>query len=276
MNSKNKISISFRDKVKNQEGPFRQAKDEQAASAEPESGDDERYHKPKIYSLPVKKKNRRSRSLVKPILISSISALVISLGLGFVLLRMFVSITDDTAVGQAGNASPAATQDTAGSATIGTSTVEGYVVQAGVFSTEEKANEWKMKLTASAFSSVVWQRDGQYYLFVGSGSSEAEAEQVADQLKSGGFDTYVKPWTVLTEKTELEAAEAEVADQMSQYVDQHSFTSFSEEGRQQYIVALEKSSPDSPFLEAFRNWESSDRQHLNWLRAAKAMEETMK
>ncbi|TGB04166.1 SPOR domain-containing protein [Halobacillus salinus] len=276
MDSKNKISISFRDKAKN-EDPFKRGKEEQAASAEPESENDwDRPKKPKVYTLPIKKK-ARGRSPIKSIMISSITALLISFGLGFMLLRMFVSLTDETAEGQGQSAVPA-TEQTQGSeaVTVGTSSLEGYVVQAGVFSTEDKANEWKMKLTASSVSSIIWQRDGQYYLFVGSASTESGAEQIAADLDTRDIETYVKPWTILTEETSLKGAEAEIAGEMGEYIQQHSLDQLSEERKQEYIATLQKEDPESPFLSAFQSWETSDRQSMNWLFTAKAMEETTK
>lgn len=278
MNSKNKISISFRDKVKPQEEPLKSGEDEQAASAEPETENEwGSLKKSKVYPLPLKNKSK-SRSPLKTILVSSVTALLISFGLGFILLRMFVSITDDTAPGQVQSTIPAVAEEneTSDSSTVGTFSLQGFVVQAGVFSTEEKANEWKMKLTASAVSSIIWQRDGQYFLFVGSGTTESDAEQIASDLQGRDIETYVKPWTVLAEKTTLKGAEAEIANEMSAYTKDHSLNQLSEEKRQAYIATLKKEEADSPFLTALQNWEASDRQSINWLFMAKAMEETTK
>ncbi|MBA2173448.1 SPOR domain-containing protein [Halobacillus locisalis] len=273
MSSKNKISISFRENQRNTNQTVKRAKDEQAASAEPDD-DKEWTEKPKVYSLPVPKKKRRP-SAIKPILVSTATALLISFGLGFLLLRMFVSLTDETTNGSESMPVPATStgSSTEETATIGTSTLDGYVIQAGVFSTEEKATEWKMKLTASAVSSAIWERDGQYYLFVGSAGSEAEANEIADDLSARDVETYVKPWTVLSERTSIEGVEAEIAEQVGDYVEDHKMNELTEEQRQAYLLTLEDKAPDSPLLDLFKNWESSDKQQLNWIHASKAFEE---
>ncbi|MYL37319.1 SPOR domain-containing protein [Halobacillus litoralis] len=266
MDSKKKISISFRPEDGSKNEVVRTQK-EQAAAVDQDKEKEKRTTP--VYPLPVKKKWRLPGSY-RPILATAVIALLLSLGLGFVLLRMFVSLTDVTTAGtevlpaaeapagqvqEAGEASENQLPDSAAAS------LDTYIVQAGAFSTEGKAGEWQSRLNAQSISSVVWKRDGQYFLFVGSASSKQEAAYIAEEMKSKSIETYVKPWVVTIEK--------ELPPLLQEGMKNHTLGSLTESERKEIAKA---SGEDSSLGQALVNWESQDENNLNWLKVAKSLE----
>ncbi|WP_281975918.1 SPOR domain-containing protein [Halobacillus litoralis] len=268
MDSKKKISISFRNEhQKDSKREVVRTQSEQAAAAE-EKKDEQRPSTP-VYQLPLKKKKKHFSSF-KPLIATSLTALFVSLGLGFLLLRMFVSLTDDTSMGSQANdtmpvTSPGEQQTAENSADSlpegALQTFNAYIVQAGAFSTETKALEWKSRLTAQSVSSVVWERDGQFYLYVGSGATKQEADLIASELAAESIETYVKPWVVNVEK--------QVPDKVYQHLDAHSLGDFSESDRQKVMEEIGK---NTPLAQALSEWEAQDDTNVNWLKVAKSLE----
>ncbi|CDQ18181.1 stage II sporulation protein B [Halobacillus karajensis] len=270
MDSKNKISISFRneDQQETKNEVVRTQKEQAAAVEEDKKGD---RHETRVYQIPLKKMKRFS-SPVRPFLATALTALIISLGLGFLLLRMFVSLTDQT---DASSQTSQVTGDPVNSEATASNndeqgtelpsgtpqTLDSYIVQAGAFSTEGKAKEWRSKLTALLVPSVIWQRDGQYFLFVGSANSKKEANVIADRLAEKSIETYVKPFAVTIEK--------EVPEELITSLQSHELGKLSENERQGFI---EKVGNDTTLGKVLTDWESQDDSNINWLKVAQSLE----
>ncbi|RDY66066.1 hypothetical protein DXT76_21270 [Halobacillus trueperi] len=270
MDSKNKISISFRNEHQQEtKNEVVRTQKEQAAAVE-EDKEDERPAT-RVYHIPFKKK-RFSSTPVRPLITTALTALFVSLGLGFLLLRMFVSLTDSSTTGtETIPASGEANTDTEVVASEEepmselpsgpTQTFDTYIVQAGAFSTEGKANEWQSKLTALLIPSVVWQRDGQYYLFVGSAPNKQEADQIADRLAGKSIETYVKPFVVTIEK--------EIPQELVTPIETHEMKDLSENERKKLMDEV----GENTFLgQALNEWESQDDTNINWLKVAQSLE----
>ncbi|WP_281658288.1 SPOR domain-containing protein [Halobacillus sp. Cin3] len=266
MDSKKKISISFRPENGSKNEVVR-TQNEQAAAVDQDKEKDKRATP--VYPLPVKKKWRIPGSY-RPVLATAVIALLLSLGIGFVLLRMFVSLTDVTTAGTETLPSPEAPAGQVQGAEEGAenqlpasaaATLDTYIVQAGAFSTEGKAGEWQSRLNAQSISSVIWKRDGQYFLFVGSASSKQEAAYMAEEMKSKSIETYVKPWVVTIEK--------ELPPALQEGMKTHTLGSINESQRKEIAKAAGE---DSALGQALVNWESQDENNLNWLKVAKSLE----
>ncbi|MEC3882643.1 SPOR domain-containing protein [Halobacillus sp. HZG1] len=270
MDSKNKISISFRNEHQQEtKNEVVRTQKEQAAAVE-EDKEDERPAT-RVYHIPFKKK-RFSQTPVRPLITTALTALFVSLGLGFLLLRMFVSLTDSSTTGSeavpaSGEANPntevvTSQQEAVSELPSGpTQTFETYIVQAGAFSTEGKADEWQSKLTALLVPSMVWQRDGQYFLFVGSAPNKQEADQIAGRLAGKSIDTYVKPFVVTIDK--------EIPTELTTAIETHEMTGLSEKERKKLMDEVGES---TLLGQALKEWESQDDTNINWLKVAQSLE----
>ncbi|MGP4074551.1 SPOR domain-containing protein [Halobacillus sp. K22] len=280
MESNKKITISFRNENKKvPENEIIQAKEETAAS-DP--------HPNKIEEIPVLeirkphqspiKKKKYEKSSVKYLVIAASSALLLSLGLGFLLLRMFVGLTDETTAGKEMIPTTVPAGEEAVSeqeSVVNPNTVEAYFVQAGVFTTEEKALQWKSKLTALSVSSMVWERDHQFYLFAGSAQTESEASQIAAELSARNVETYVKPWAVLKGEGSFSGEEAETFEFMIDHLENFSIDQLSDTDRQGLVNTLKEQDQDSLLISPLQEWEKADAYHLNWLKVAYSLEKMM-
>ncbi|SEA52497.1 hypothetical protein SAMN05421743_105177 [Thalassobacillus cyri] len=199
------------------------SQEEQAATAEVyeyEHSEQKKVIKPEAWKKhPYYKKKKRKKKLsspVKNIVVSVIGALLLGLLLGFILLRMFVGITESdgaatenpvayTGGTDTGNAESVTTD---GGSAIKLPTVEAYVVQAGYFTSREKAEEWSQNYIEKGYPTVVWEREGDVFLFTGLARSYEAANEKASPLLKDDLQTYVKPWKVTaTEKVNVKGAE---------------------------------------------------------------------
>lgn len=154
------------------------------------------------------KNNRFSH--FKPVIIAIVSATVIGSVLGFVMLRMFVGIDHELAAPSpnslptaAVNADEDKQQQEAEAKPITIESMNAYALQGGVFSEKANADKWAEKFTDAGMSSMVWEQDEQYYLFLGLTEEKEQAKNlVATTKESSDYDVFVKEWS--TDKVEVE------------------------------------------------------------------------
>ncbi|WP_053219024.1 hypothetical protein [Virgibacillus senegalensis] len=166
--------------------------------------------------------NKKVPRIFKVFIFAAISALMIGLTLGFIMLRMFAGIDesgDPQAVpssytsSQNDNPSAGAEQDS--SAETGQNGMTAFVVQGGVFSSNDKAEAWQKNFTDAGFPSMIWERDGQFYLFAGVADTEAAAKKIASAMTEKELETYVKPWQAETVGKNLAEGQAEWLQQFT-------------------------------------------------------------
>lgn len=202
------------------------AKEEQASAIEEwmeeqekkkQTGEDEDEEEIPVIerSYPSKKRSFSLPSEMKQLLIAAASAILVGTVIGFIMIRIFGGID-----GTADNAQPAMPALQTGTAQNGEGTAAGgtaqavafpdvsaFVVQAGIFSTEEKAKTWSQNLSDKGLEGFIWPRDGQFYLFAGVASSKENGEKIATYLKDQGFETFVKEWHVASGERKVAQAE---------------------------------------------------------------------
>ncbi|WP_077621357.1 SPOR domain-containing protein [Sediminibacillus massiliensis] len=147
------------------------------------------------YRIPPKK--RKLSPLFKVFLFAAGSALLIGVTLGFIMLRLFAGIdsADKTADNSlSGTATASDLASDASNQEFMIPALSAFVIQGGVFSTLEKAEEYQQLFASSDFPSIVWKRDGQFYLFAGAAATEQAAKEEASALTAAGIDVYVKKW----------------------------------------------------------------------------------
>lgn len=159
---------------------------------------------PVLYHAPKKTKEKR----FLPIFLTISSASIIGIVLGVIMLQMFVTMDDPPTVVNttSSNDIPATNDDIIGSQIP---EVSGYMLQAGVFTEQGNAEEWKNTFESESIPAIIWEQEGQYYLFVGIYGTEEEAKQQAASLKEDGFDIFAKPWSTNQVEVELKDTEAE-------------------------------------------------------------------
>ncbi|MBM7554614.1 SPOR domain-containing protein [Thalassobacillus pellis] len=199
------------------------SKEEQAAAVdiyEYEFKEPKKVIEPEVWKKHPYFKKKRKKNLsqpVKKVLLSVLAALLAGLVLGFILLRMFVGITEnDKAEGYnylQESAASGQTDNSAGSGAAELPELSAFVIQAGYFTSKEKAVSWGGQYENAGYPTFIWEREGEFYLFAGLASSESSANEKADQLKEDGLQTYVKPWAVSGMK-EVDIKGAEVLDKL--------------------------------------------------------------
>lgn len=188
--------------------------DEQAATLE-------NTHKPlrtfkKISSYSKVWKNKQNKNMLKPVMLAVISALVIGSLFGIIMLRMFVTM--DATPEVTGNTNPAvigtdeAEEEKESDPQQAENTVEfasltAYVLQAGVFSERKNAEAWSENFKAAGIPVVIWEREGQYYLFAGVANSAEAAAQAAEELETEELELYSKEWKTKSLEISLTANE---------------------------------------------------------------------
>ncbi|UOR12157.1 hypothetical protein [Halobacillus amylolyticus] len=277
MSPKNKISISLRKREEPVKQEILQAKREQAAAADVKEsheyrGDSSHMH---VHEMPYKGKKTNAPPFMKNIMLSVITALIISLALGFLLLRMFVSVTGDaSSANEAADAGATAVPtDTANMVPVEYPGFEATVVQVGVYSTEGKANEWEENLADQSVPSVVWERDSQFYLIAGSNHDQVAMELLAAELSASDIPTYIKPWSVAGGSVEVSEAQSSIVDTIVQHMEKQTLAEVPVEEREQLMQAWQETEhADGAFLNALKTWSNEGENGITWLMFANALE----
>ena len=163
--------------------------------------------------LTKKKQGRVQRSVhFKPILTAGISAIMIGTIMGMIMIHLFTNLTDagepedHTAVT---STLPKEDEQTKEEADEGNNEKEGqavlsgmnaYVLQAGVFSNQENADDSAKEYDEAGLITVIWERDEQYYVLVGISETKERGIDVAKEVGGNDLDIYVKEW--MTEKSQ--------------------------------------------------------------------------
>lgn len=134
---------------------------------------------------------------LKPVLLTIASALGVGTLLGIIMLRMFGTI--DPEVPTNGSAAVPAEIETANeessNAEVALEPVNAFVLQAGVFSGRENASEWAETYKEAGVSTILWEKDNQFYLLAGMAQDKEGATQLRDEMTKDGLEFYVKEWS---------------------------------------------------------------------------------
>ena len=171
-------------------------------------------------AYPLKRKKLSFPSTWKHLVMAGLSAVFVGIILGFVMLRLFSGLEAQQTPNS--EATPASTSVTGNQATTNSKpaasvqkqmyslpTMKAFVVQAGIFSTKDKATAWQSDLAAEGITSYIWERENQFYLFAGVAPSKQEGEKIATYLKAQGFDTFVKDWSVTGQEVKVAQSEGQ-------------------------------------------------------------------
>lgn len=158
------------------------------------------YYQPK----PLKKKKN---NWLTPILITIASAGVIGTVLGMLLLQLFVGMESEQAqeVSDPNPVNSAATPPVEAGSKEQLPNLSAYVLQAGVFQEQGNADEWKSLYEGNGEPAFIWERDGQYFLFIGVFATEEGARKKVKELQENGNDVFFKSWETTNVEIDLSA-----------------------------------------------------------------------
>ncbi len=186
---------------------------EQAASIDSQDNEiDELERRTPVYSMsnPKKKKNR----YLKSILLTTSLAIIVGIGFGFGVLKMFVEIDKPNATVSSNQSIIVDDEEEDGKKKSGAETssiilpsISAFIVQAGMFSTEDKASEWKGKLEQAGFNAFSWKSDDGVRLITSIHGTKEKGEQMADKLAESNYEGYVRQWSTEEKAMELSAEE---------------------------------------------------------------------
>ncbi|MGO4888573.1 hypothetical protein ACJ2A9_12490 [Anaerobacillus sp. MEB173] len=155
--------------------------------------------------LPLKRKKKRRttiglslKSLPMSMIIAVVSAVIIGISFGFMVLTVFTSdrIEPTTAPSMETNEPLGTPVITEGEVTIPALTVD--IVQGGAFSTADKGEVGVANLQRSGYAAVISKANEPVLLFIGVGNNREEAAAVADLYKENGQEVYLKSLTIPT------------------------------------------------------------------------------
>ncbi|WP_217586858.1 hypothetical protein [Lentibacillus saliphilus] len=176
---------------------------EEAASVE-----EERHNDVPVYSRTysghrfMKKSRYFGHFQLRSIVIAVFSAVAIGLCLGFIMLFIMGGGTDDqsTASNGSNGMSDQGTDNQDTEDTIGGNSertmkpMQAFVLQGGVFSSDENAQSFEQSFRDSGFSPVIWERDGTFYLFLGVTQTKQQGSAITEAYSD--HDIYVKEWNL--------------------------------------------------------------------------------
>ncbi|MEC5422039.1 hypothetical protein QGM71_00850 [Virgibacillus sp. C22-A2] len=196
-----------------------EVKRELAASLqESENGQIPTFSRPNTNKYKENSNKQQKYTFLKPVIFAVLSAIIIGTILGVIMLRMFVTMGEDSpATGETitpimdTEEENTNDENEAVSETISENheSISAFVLQAGVFSEESNANEWASDYYRAGLPGVIWERDNQYFLLVGLTNSKEQAMQLAADLEKDGFETFIKEWK--TNGSEIELTNTEHA-----------------------------------------------------------------
>lgn len=182
---------------------------EEAASTKKNSYEEEDHVFQRDYlpMEPVKKKKTSFFTKYKSLIISAVTAIAIGSGLGLFIMNMFLDL-DPEAFEQHEN-STNHTVATANEAVdqaevrLQIPRLQGYVVQAGVFSTEENAKVfYDSHLSSFDLNYSLWEQEDKFYIFVHASGDEASSKEFHQSTLENNENFYAgKPW--ITEEFSL-------------------------------------------------------------------------
>lgn len=203
---KNQITVKLNNEVENDRS-FHQYHEEAAGVDEiPEHAYKQgRDHKKKKGDR--NKYARKKKIATQGFIITGLSAIVIGVLLGLILLKMFVPSGEEPIIVQPVNTdteivNPPTTDG--GQSELELPSLQAHVIQAGVFSSVEQGEAWQATVNQSGYQSMLWHADEDIRLFTGVYPSEAEAKRVAEIMGEVNLDLYVREWSSPARTIEME------------------------------------------------------------------------
>ncbi|ENH97948.1 hypothetical protein J416_02801 [Gracilibacillus halophilus YIM-C55.5] len=182
--------------------------------------------------FPRKKMNRWKD--YKSYILSAVAAVIIGSLFGLFMLKIFVDMDpeevafqDDQRVNATGDPEEESNRASSNQSSDSKTTAfefdssQAYVVQAGVFSSNESANKYVTKLEDKGSQAMVWEKEGTFHVFIGVHDSVDASKQFARQAFQLDQDIYpAKEWRTEAFTINMTAAEKEWFDPLPELINQ--------------------------------------------------------
>ncbi len=162
------------------------------------------------YKFPEKSTMTHSKSSYGPYLAAALTAILIGLFFGVMMLNMFTQKEGQVSTNDHHSAAIHDNTDDVDKPEDKLMTLQqmnAYVLQLGVFSEIDNVNAWSEIYQQQGFPTTHFFRDHQYFLFIGIAETKEKAKEFAATLMENDIEVYVKEWT--TNKVEIELTEEE-------------------------------------------------------------------
>ncbi|WP_409301945.1 hypothetical protein [Peribacillus sp. SCS-155] len=167
---------------------------------------------PVIFSASDKRK--RKATIIKAPLIAVVCAILLGTCFGYAVLKMVTS-TDRKAVPVAAPA--VESRPVAAAPEVVLPSINSFMVQGGVFSSEQAARKVQEKLTDSSVPVEVLRLDNRFYIFLGMADSLEKAKSLAGYYKLKKVDAFWKEITVSGKGTGSEDDKKVLGDMLALY-----------------------------------------------------------
>ncbi|MGG0716319.1 hypothetical protein ABE096_01795 [Robertmurraya massiliosenegalensis] len=142
---------------------------------------------------PKQKKSFTNKGMFPSVLLIVFLAVVSGTTLGILMLKMVISDSAIEAVGgPLEEALPEEGAATPGTASIELPAITGYMVQGGVFTTEEAANVEATAMADKGVPTEIIGMDDKFFIFVGVADSLENAKALGTELQGNGVETFSK------------------------------------------------------------------------------------
>lgn len=141
-------------------------------------------------------KNPRKNRLYSTIFITTFFAVLLGTVFGVTILKFVTADTDSVAPAISKvNPAPEKTDEGkgAGSVSAKLNSIPAFVVQNGIFTTEDAAKERVNLLAGQGISAEIFPVNGQFAIYLGTAGSIEEAKEISNTLKLKGVEVFAKP-----------------------------------------------------------------------------------
>lgn len=145
-------------------------------------------------------KNTKNNRLYSTIFITVFFAVLLGTAFGVTILKFVTADTEPnvSAISKVNTPSDKADTGTGTDTETGNSTaklnnISAFVVQNGIFTTEDAAKERVNLLSGQGVSAEIFSVNGQYAIYLGTAGTIEDAKEISNTLKSKGVEVFAKP-----------------------------------------------------------------------------------
>jgi stage II sporulation protein B len=139
-------------------------------------------------------KIKRNNRLFTTIFVTVFFAVLLGTAFGVTILKFVTADTESvTPVSTPAKTPPAAEQPAAGSESLELTSIPAFVIQNGIFTTEDAAKERVNLLSGQGVTAEIFPSNDQFAVYLGMGGSIEEAKQKSEALKAKGVEVFAKP-----------------------------------------------------------------------------------
>jgi stage II sporulation protein B len=138
------------------------------------------------------RKNNASRGIFASVFFAILLAIVIGVSFGLILLKLVIT---DYAAEEITEPRPTVNQEkpSGGTASVNVPPISAFIVQGGVFSTNQSAEEVKTAVEQKGAPAQIVNMNGKFFLYLSVADSIENAKEIGNELKKNDLETFAKP-----------------------------------------------------------------------------------